>query len=319
MALEIKPIVDFAFKKIFGRAARTQALIGLLNAVLCLPQKIVEVQILNPFNYQDFADDKLIVLDIRAHDAAGRWLNVEMQLDVKTALRQRLVYYACSLYTDQLEKGDNYSILQPAYSICLLCDVLFADTAVAHHRFQLADLEEKQILHDTVEVHTVELTKYNLEAVSISQASPIEQWAFFLLCADCYEADELRKLLPGNDFQEAISAAESIREKTKDRMMYDQREKAQRDYLWAIEGAREEALKQGLEQGLERGLEQGLKQGLKRGRKEGMLIGKIELLRQLLGEEPGPEADLENRSVEELSSLLADLQERLRRRGDHKE
>ncbi len=172
-------------------------------------------------------------------------------------------------------------------------------------------LEIKRILHDTVEVHPVELTKYNLEAASISQVSPIEQWAFFLLCADCYETDELRKLLPGSDFQEAISATESIREKTKDRMMYDQREKAQGDYLWAIEGARQEARKQGLKPGLQ--------PSLKPGRKEGVLIGKIELLRQQLGEEPGSEADLENCSLEERTSLLADLQDRLRMRGDHKE
>ena len=83
-------------------------------------------------------------------------------------------------------------------------------------------------------------------------------------------------------------------------MMYDEREKAQRDYLAALEGARLE----------------GLEEGLEKGREEGVLVGKIQVLRQLLDEEAGSEDDLRNRSVEELSSLLDELQQRLRTRGE---
>jgi len=316
MPLGIKPTVDFAYKKIFGTPENSPALVGLANAVLAPDEQIVEVQILNPFNYQDFADDKLIVLDIRARDAAGRWLNIEMQLNVVAGLQQRLVYYACSLYTDQLEKGANYSQLRPAISICLLSDVLFDDTPAAHHRFRLTDVEHNRVLADTVEVHTVELTKYNLNEASIGQASGIEQWAFFLLVADRHEADRLRELLPGTEFQQAISAAEAIRQKTEDRMMYDQREKAQRDYLAALEGARQEGLEEGIEKGIEKGLEKGIEKGIEKGREEGVLIGKIQLLRQLVGEDADPENEFRDRSIEELSSLVAELQQRLRSRGN---
>ena len=58
MPLGIRPTVDFAFKKIFGTPENRQALIGLLNAVLQLPRPIEDVQILNPFSYQEFAEDK---------------------------------------------------------------------------------------------------------------------------------------------------------------------------------------------------------------------------------------------------------------------
>ena len=71
MLLGIKPTVDFAFKKIFGSPENVPVLIGLLNAILRLANPIVHVEILNPFSYQEFAEDKLIVLDIRARDAAG--------------------------------------------------------------------------------------------------------------------------------------------------------------------------------------------------------------------------------------------------------
>jgi len=78
MPLGINPTVDFAFKKIFGSPENAPVLIRLLNAILDFPCPIAHVEILNPFSYQDFAEEKLVVLDIRARDSAGRWLNVEI-------------------------------------------------------------------------------------------------------------------------------------------------------------------------------------------------------------------------------------------------
>ena len=115
MALGIKPTVDFAFKKIFGSPENVHRLIGLLNAILELPAPITDVKILNPFNYQEFVGDKQIILDVRARDSTGRWLNIEMQVSVVCGLTQRLAYYACSLYADQLEAGSDYCILETGH------------------------------------------------------------------------------------------------------------------------------------------------------------------------------------------------------------
>ena len=73
MALGIKPTVDFAFKRIFGSAEHALPLVGLLQAILAPDQPLTEVEILNPFSYQEFQQDKLIVLDIRARDSAGHY------------------------------------------------------------------------------------------------------------------------------------------------------------------------------------------------------------------------------------------------------
>lgn len=125
----------------------------------------------------------------------------------------------------------------------------------------------------------------------------IEQWAFFFLYADRYDARRLREILLGEEFQKAISVMESIAAKKEDRAMYDQREKALRDYQWAMDGAREE------------------------GREEGALAGKVQLLQQLLvlqqllGEEPSPMEALLEQPRDELVDLVAQLQERLRTRN----
>ena len=81
--------------------------------------------------------------------------------------------------------------------------------------------------------------------------------------------------------------------------MYDQREKALRDYEWLIEGARRE----------------GIEKGIEKGREQGELIGKIMLLRQLLGEAEESKETLQELPLDELSSMVAELQDRLRTRG----
>jgi len=138
-----------------------------------------------------------------------------------------------------------------------------------------------------------------LEEETLAEATPIEQWAFFLLFADQYEPERLREVLPAVPFQQAVSAVQEIASKTEDRVMYDQREKAQRDYLSALAGARRD----------------GHEEGRQEGREEGLLVGKIQLIQQLLDEESIPSESLLGRTMQELSSLLNELQERLRSRG----
>jgi len=92
-----------------------------------------------------------------------------------------------------------------------------------------------------------------------------------------------------------------------DRIMYEQRERAQRDYLWTLESARREAREEGHEVGRQEGREEG--------RQEGLAVGKIQLLQQLLGEDVSSEEDLLAQDPAALSAMLSDLQERLRSRG----
>jgi hypothetical protein len=52
---------------------------------------------------------------------------------------------------------------------------LFRDVSAPHHRFRLADPEHETEISDSIEVHTVELTKYNLSEETICEATDIEQ------------------------------------------------------------------------------------------------------------------------------------------------
>jgi predicted transposase/invertase (TIGR01784 family) len=206
------------------------------------------------------------------------------------------------MFVDQVPKGGGYASVSPSISICLLKNILFPNTEQAHHQFEMRDRESGRKLDNAIEVHTVELTKYNLEEETISQDSKLEQWAFLLLKAQDYDAETLKRLLPGIEFETAIDTIEIISEKTEDKQMYDQREKAQRDYEWALSGAREEGERLGIEKGERLGIE------------KGRLAGKIQILQELLEETQIGVAELQSISTETLSIRLADLQQRLRDR-----
>ncbi|MBL8817712.1 MAG: Rpn family recombination-promoting nuclease/putative transposase [Planctomyces sp.] len=121
--LGVDPTVDFAFRKLFGDPRNSDILIDLLNSVLQPVVPITSVEVLNPFLDKAYADDKLSILDIKARDEAGRWINVEMQTTISSALRNRLVYYTSALYSSQLLEGESYATLTPAICICFLSRV----------------------------------------------------------------------------------------------------------------------------------------------------------------------------------------------------
>src|SRR5688572_28827123 len=118
MILGIDPKVDYAFKRLFGMERNRDLLMDLINAVMGLPpgEQVSEVEILNPFNPQETASDKLSIVDIKARDQQGRHFMVEMQMIALANLRQRLLYYWARIYQQQLGGGEDYDLLRPTYT-----------------------------------------------------------------------------------------------------------------------------------------------------------------------------------------------------------
>jgi predicted transposase/invertase (TIGR01784 family) len=305
MLLGIRPIVDFAFKKIFGTPENRIALISLLNAILNLKLPIADVTLRNPYNLQDFKDDKLSILDVKAVDQAGAIYCIEMQLRSFESLIQRIVFYGCELYADQLMEADKYSQIQPVYSICLVNGVIWKDAVEVHHVFRLTDEKTKRVLDGTLEIHTLELGRYNLTEADLAHASMLECWLFWLLHAHEYDLETLLKLFPQKAIQLATQAVARISQITEDKTMYDSREKAIRDRNWELNAARHE------------GEMKGKLEGELKGKLEGKIEGKVEMiktLRGLLQMPVGDEQELRTMDLAELDSLTNSLQGMLRNR-----
>lgn len=304
--LGIRPTVDFAFIKTFGNQANEVALISLVNAILELPSPIVETTIENPYNDKDFLEDKLSILDIRAKDQRGWIYDIEMQVTVVADLIQRMVFYGCEVYADQLRSGDEYSLLKPVFTICIIEGKLWQDSAKLHHEFRLADLETGRLLGNTLEVHTLELGWYNLKEQDLEHASILEQWLFWLLHAHEYDTRTLKKLFPNPGFIEATDAIDRIATITEDKSVYDIREKRLRDQKWLINSAMRDSLQQGLQQGIEQGIEQGIALG--------ELVGQIVLLQRQLGLRVSTREELLAKDTCELNALITELEPLLRNR-----
>jgi predicted transposase/invertase (TIGR01784 family) len=298
MAIGIDPTVDFAFKRVLGDPEHTAITVHFLNAVLAGSPRITHVEILNPILEQETDDDKLAILDVKAQDDQGRWLNIEMQTTTQIGLRQRLAYYAASLYVGQMHSGDAYDELRPAISICVLDALLFPDVPDLHLNFRLRNCRHELVLTDDVQVHFLELPKYNPSVHPVIGATPLEKWAYFFRYASQLTPDEISGRLTDAEFIEAAGVLEMIAQSPREREMYEARLKFERDKSWWIKTAKAEGHAEGRAEGIERG----------------EYSGQIRLLQRLLGLPESSASDLVELEFEQLSSLAAQLQAQLRDR-----
>lgn len=143
---------------------------------------------------------------------------------------------------------------------------------------------------------------YNLRESELATASMLACWLFWLLHADEYEADELLKLFPQVAIRIATGTITTISLVTEDKAMYDAREKAIRDYQWAIKASRNEGKIEGKMEGVI----------------EGEIKGEIKLIRtlqEILRMPVSEETELQSKTLAELQKQTAVLQERIRARG----
>jgi len=135
------PKVDYVFKKLFASEENKPILLSALDAVLTpsLDQRLVAVDLLNPFNDKETWDDKVSVVDVKARDQRDRLYNVEMQMSASIAYPHRALYYWAVLYGQQLHEGMDYPTLKPMISISIVNDVLFPVTSVIRGSHKRAD------------------------------------------------------------------------------------------------------------------------------------------------------------------------------------
>ena len=128
--------------------------------------------------------------------------------------------------------------------------------------------------------------KYNGGASEVRAASVLEQWAYWIKNAGEHTVEELRELLPGLEFLQATGELNAIGEITKEKQMYDAREKASLD----------------------------IQSNLMDARQEGEAIGRVKTYQELLGDRVASDEELTRMTLEQLTTTIVDLQIRLRKR-----
>ncbi|MFN5588014.1 MAG: Rpn family recombination-promoting nuclease/putative transposase [Planctomyces sp.] len=322
MAIGIIPLVDYAFKKLLGSEHNTRITIHFLNSVLTGQPRITVIRFLNPIRLRQNADGKLCILDILAIDEHGRQLNIEVQILMPAGMAQRLTYYTCRAYVEQMKEGQDYSDLRPSICICVLAGQMFAAPPVLHLDFRLREKSHTLTLTDDLQIHLLQLNHLHVTEETLYDASALERWAWFLCHADQLTSEQIHELFPDEVFTEAAGVLEMIAQSPEELIEYNARLKAQRDdrarLLYAqqqgIEQGREEGREQGREegreQGREEGREQGREEGREQGREEGRVKGEILLLQKLLLLPVWTDSQFAACTMQELSQISADLQHR---------
>ena len=69
-----------AWTQLLPALAGSSWVISLLNSVLSQEDQVSSVEILNPYNLQNFKEEKLSILDIKARGQTGHYYNIEIQV-----------------------------------------------------------------------------------------------------------------------------------------------------------------------------------------------------------------------------------------------
>ena len=225
----IDPKIDIAFKKVFGSESWTDLTASLINAVLEPPpqQRLVEVELLNPYSEKMTLDDKVSILDIKARDDQGRLYNLEMQMLATAVLVQRLLFYWSRVYSQQLSEGDDYTRLRPTISISFVNGALFADRPEHHTLFRLLDATGQVCLTSDLVVHAIELPKFTRTLAELR--TPLDFWLYFLKNGGELDADALPDALNRPDQQKAMGVLKMLAQSDVERELYEGRLKAKRD------------------------------------------------------------------------------------------
>ena len=170
---------DIAFRKIFGNEQKTAPLISFLNASLELEgvHQVVSVSIANPYQFPRIAGEKATILDVRATDQTGRKFVVEMQVADKTGFDKRVQYYISRDYSMQIDAGENYPILNPAYFIGIL-DFPFGTDTDYHTRHLILNKATSEHLLKDIQFSFIELPKFTKEMYQLE--TPIDRWTYFI-------------------------------------------------------------------------------------------------------------------------------------------
>ena len=271
--------------------------IHFLNSILDQQVRINQVLLRNPIQDKETEDDKLSILDIVAIDEQGRTFIIEMQTSLPAGLGQRLTYYTAWEYVDQLSEGDNYSLLRPTISICVMTRPMFPLVSELHLDFRLRD-ESGLVMTNDLQVHLLQLSNLTVIADNVKGASPIEQWAFFLKNGENLTMNDIPRLFIDEVFREAGGVLETISRTPEQRRHYEARLKFERDEAARLEQARNEGIELGIEKGKERG----------------SLLGQISILQELLTITTPTAAELSNFDLNRLSEIREQLHEQLKNR-----
>lgn len=277
----ITPRVDIAFKKLFGVDENKDLLISLINSIVSEEDQVASVTLLNPYNPRNFQNDKLSILDLKARGHTGKLYNIEMQFTNDADYDKRALYYWAKLYSDQLERSDEYSKLNKAIGIHILNFTSIPEVTKYHNVFHILEKDSKVRYFKDLELHTIELNKFiggeskgyldqaeELKLMLPKIKTALDRWLAFLTRYDLLKVKNLPKELADEKLTKALAVLEEMNFNAEEREAYESHLKWLRVEASALKRVRQE----------------GVEEGLAKGEAKGRIANKIEIAKEMLSQ-----------------------------------
>jgi predicted transposase/invertase (TIGR01784 family) len=225
---------DVAFRKIFGNQDKTASLISFLNSILDLDgdRKIVGVSITNPYLFPRIAGEKASVIDVRATDHAGRHFIVEMQVPDVKGFSKRVQYYAFRDYSMQINRGDQYNLLQPTHFIGVLDFSFSRSPEYLSHHLTVNKRTGEHLLTD-VQFFFIELPKFDKKLDELETI--VDQWVYFLKNSEHLE--EIPASVCDDGLRQAYIEADRYNWSKEEFLAYDDQYVAEEDARGVVDKA----------------------------------------------------------------------------------
>ena len=229
MKHQIDPKIDCVFKALLGAENNRNLLVHFINAMIGsdLSAPIDAVEILNPYNEKEFLEDKLSIVDVKARDAEGAIYQIEIQLVSYANLPERILYNWADIYSQQLQSGDHFRVLRPAYAIWLLADTLIADDTDYVHVYKIRD-NKGRTLNNHCGIWLLELDKFNTPHIETEQ----QRWLqFFKEGERLNDEAGLPDWMTTEEMRQAMSTLRQFSDKERDYDAYQARQNFLREQL----------------------------------------------------------------------------------------
>ena len=296
------PTVDVCFRGLmYNPKVRKGFIAALLGAD---PAAVRETVLLPTALRQEYPDEKLGILDVRALMEDGAQINMEMQAYPFGQWDARSLFYLSKMYAEQIGRGDPYTKLKKCIHVSILDFIRFADDEKCHRTIRLCDEQTGKKYTDLLEMQILELKKLPEELQSDDE---VIRWMRFLAGKNRKELEDMAGT--SEYIEEAYRELERMSADERARLEYEARQKAIRDHDAIMSSAWET----GMEKGLQEGREQGMKQGMQQGLQQGIRQERQDIVFRMLEKGMDPEmiADLTGMNIEEIQKM----EEEFRARG----
>lgn len=246
--LDVK--TDYAFKKVFGSEDSKDRLISFLNAMIfqSRPRKIKDLTIVDPYNIPLLDGMKNSFVDVKAILDDNTKVIIEMQVLNHQGFEKRVLYNLAKNYSVQLNKAEDYHLLNPVIALNIVDFTMFKDSSKIITNFKLLEKEEFIDYCDDIELIFVELPKFTKDLKDLEDIT--DEWIYFIKNAGSLE------YIP-KDLNKAIQTSFDVVNEanfTKDELETQHKRK---EFISIQKLAIMKATNDGINKGIEQGIEQG--------------------------------------------------------------